>query len=411
MLKKYLKSNYLLNITNKLYTCLIGVATTAFITRYLGLDFKGEYGFILQIVNLLKIVLDLGINQSYSYFYKKNDGNVLKVFLDLYVVQLLIYSLICFPLAGLFRSDETLLGVFILIPMGVMCRQLESTIAVEKIRLKIIMHMVNATLKLLLAAAIFLSRDILGIHIIYAVLITFLIDFLTVIVYMIALRMKPSIRLDWRFVKKILTYSWLPMLTFVLSTINYSVDVFFLKHFGIPEELSIYTTASGIINYVWLIPDAFKEVLVSKVVRTNDVKPVNRALQMSLLCILVISIGFLLGGRLFIKLLYGADFLPSYGIVLILIFGCFSMVFFKIIGVLMLAEGRRLFFFLTLLSSAIINVIGNALAVPKFGMYGAAWVSVASYSLCGLFFLIHYMKIKNVNLISLFDIREIFKRE
>ncbi len=406
MLKSYLKSNYLLNVVNKGYTCLIGILTTAFITRYLGLGLKGEYAFILQVVNLAMIFLDLGINQSYSYFYKSNGGNVLKLYMDLYVVQLLIYSVICFPLAGAFHGDETLLGVFLLIPMAVMCRQLESTMAVEKIRLKIVMHMVNATLKLALSVAIFLLKDLIGVHVVFAVLITFLIDLLTVIIYFIALRVKPSvIRLDFLFVKKVLSYSWLLMLTSVLITVNYSVDVFFLKRMSSAEQLSLYATAAGIINYIWLVPDAFKEVLVSKVARSDDVKPVNRALQYSLICILAICIGFLFLGKPFIRILYGTDFVPSFEVTLILILGCFSMTFYKIIGVLMLAEGKRVFYFIALLSSAVLNVIGNLLTIPKYGMYGAAWMSVLSYSLCGIAFLVYYMKLKKVKVMDLVDLR------
>ena len=407
MLRRFLHNNYGLNITNKIYTCLIGVITTAFITRYLGLGLKGEYAFILQIVNLLMIFLDFGINQSYSYFYKSNQGKVLKVYLDMYMLQLLIYSVICFPLAGVFRGDETLVGVLILIPMSVMCRQLESTMAVENIRLKILMHMVNATLKLGLAAGMFFARDFIGVYVIYPVLTIFAIDLLTVVIYIFALKYRPCIKIDSVFVKKILAYSWLPMLTSVLITVNYSVDVFFLKHMGVAEQLSIYTTAAGIINYVWLIPDAFKEVLVSKVARTNDAKPVNQALQMSFLCVLGLCVGFVILGKTVIKILYGADFLPSYEITLILIIGCFSMVFYKVIGVLMLADGKRVFYFMVLLASAVLNIIGNALMVPRYGMYGAAWVSVISYTVCGIAFLIYYMKTKNVPLKDLLDIRSL----
>ena len=407
MLRRFLNNNYSLNVINKIYTCLIGIITTAFITRYLGLGLKGEYAFILQIVNLLMIFLDFGINQSYSYFYKSNQGKVLKVYLDLYMLQLLIYAVICFPLAGIFRGDETLVGVLILIPMSVMCRQLESTMAVENIRLKIMMHMVNATLKLGLAAVMFFARDLIGVHVIYPVLTIFAIDLFTVVIYIFALKYRPCIKIDPAFVKKILAYSWLPMLTSALITVNYSVDVFFLKHMGVAEQLSIYTTAAGIINYVWLIPDAFKEVLVSKVARTNDVRPVNKALQMSVLCVLAICIGFIFLGKQFIQILYGADFLPSYGITLILIIGCFSMVFYKIIGVLMLAEGKRVFYFAALFASAVLNIIGNALMIPKYGMYGAAWVSVASYTMCGIVFLLYYMKTKNVKAMDLIDIRRL----
>jgi Na+-driven multidrug efflux pump len=71
------------------------------------------------------------------------------------------------------------------------------------------------------------------------------------------------------------------------------------------------------------------------------------------------------------------------------------------IGVVFLSEGKRLFYFLTLLISVLINIISNVITIPLYGMYGAAFSSVISYSICGLAFLIYFIRVKKVNFLDI----------
>ena len=47
-----LKNDYILSITAKLSMAIIGVISSAFCTRYLGVEYKGEYTFIQQAVSV-----------------------------------------------------------------------------------------------------------------------------------------------------------------------------------------------------------------------------------------------------------------------------------------------------------------------------------------------------------------------
>lgn len=82
------------------------------------------------------------------------------------------------------------------------------------------------------------------------------------------------------------------------------------------------------------------------------------------------------------------------------------MIFYKMIGTVLLTEGKRWVYFLTLLVSALINCIGNILLIPEYGMYGSAFSSVISYSVCGLAFLVYFAKVKNISLLSFFLITQ-----
>ena len=64
-------------------------------------------------------------------------------------------------------------------------------------------------------------------------------------------------------------------------------------------------------------------------------------------------------------------------------------------GVVFMTEGKRTLFFVPLLISACTNALANLWAIPRWGMYGAAWASVLSYSLCGCLFLGLYCRFRH----------------
>jgi O-antigen/teichoic acid export membrane protein len=398
MLFKLFRNDYSLNIINKIYTVVIGLLSSVFLTRYLGVIYRGDFSYIIQIVLIFSIILNFGVNQSYSYFYKKYNGKVFNKFLNLYVFQFLTQLIISIVLGILFRN-YIYFYVCMMVPFNVFSQQMESTMAVENIRLKIKLNLVNVTIKMLAYGLMFLFLD--G-NLLYPVLITIGINITTVIIYMYfsnALPIPP--KTNFSFMREVLIYSWLPMVTSLLLTFNYSIDILLLKHMGSAVELGLYSTAVGIINYFWLLPDAFKEVLVSRVARTSSLKSTILSIKLSIYSLLMMILLFFLLGRLAIEVLYGSEFSNAYLVTLLLSFGALSMVFFKIIGVVFLSEGKRWFFFFTLFISVIINILANCATIPKFGMYGAAFSTLISYTICGVAFLFYFLKVKNIKFYEL----------
>jgi len=273
---------------------------------------------------------------------------------------------------------------------------MENVMIVENIRLKIKINMFNITISMLMYGFMlfFGNRKL-----IYPILAIILIDLISIFIYLKKMNYIPKFKdIDISFLREILLFGYLPMLTNLLVTLNYSVDIFFLRNFGYPIELSLYSTAAGIVNYIWLIPDTFKDVLFSRVARKDSQDSVVLSVKLSLSAVIIVIFVFIIFGKLAIKILYGIEFIESYSVTIILFIGAISMIFFKIFGVVFLAEGKRWFFFISLFISVVLNVILNLLLIPLFDMLGAAIASVFSYSICGLLFLIYYSKTKNISI-------------
>lgn len=393
MSKNILKSDYSLNLLTKLVTVGLGFVSSAFLSRYLGVELRGEYAYILQTGTVLFVLLDLGIHQSYSYFYRNREGKVLPQFAASFIALLCLYSLLTIGTFFFIQDGPTRL-ILLYLPSLILFQQFETMAAVECIRLKSKMHMLTAVLKFLLFLLLLLSFQP---SVLYPLLAIMALNLLSVVVYLFKLsnRIHP-LRLEPVFVKDAVSFGWLPMVNYFLTMLVYGLDVILLKHMGTAQELGLYSTAIGIITYFLLIPDAFKEVLVSRVSRKDSDNSVVFSIKTSLIFFIITALAFLLLGKFAIRLMYGEEFVKAYLVTLGLIAGAFWLVFYKMIGVLLLAEGKRVFYFWVLVAAVLSNLIINLLLIPALGMYGSVIAACISYTICGYTFLRYYSKSRNI---------------
>ncbi len=396
---KFLNNDYVLNVGTKIALLLIGIVTSMFSTRYLGVINKGTYAYISQIASICVTVLNLGIYQSYSFNYKKYGKETLKKYSDICFLQFIIYAALSAVIALSVKDFRITLAV-ILIPFNLLKFQYENFVIIENMRLRMFLHIFDKVLLTVSYALLYFTAES---SVVYFVALTVFVDIFTVAFYLCKLKYFPKIwQTDFSFLKEVLKFGWLPTLSLLLVQLNYSVDIFFLESLGTAEQLGYYSFAVTIINYVWMLPDAFKEVLFSKSAKKLDRKNIALTLQISLGSILCCFAGFFFFGKILIKIFYGAEFIPSYSVILILIAGAFSMAIFKILGIVLVSQGKRGMHFITLAISVAINILANVLVIPHWGMYGAAWASVLSYTACAWILIPYFCKLFD------FRIRELF---
>lgn len=397
-MRRLLRSDFVYSLASKGYTILVGVIASAFLTRYLGLTQRGEYAFVVQVSSVLVLASDLGVSQTYSYFYRQYNGSILRRFLDMFLRQFVLYLLVA-GVVGLLVDDPAYAYACMLVPFGVLRLRMDSAVAVEQLRLFMKLHRVTITGTAIGYAFLFGARQYVGVSLLYPVLITVALNAACTFVYIRSLRAgRFSVGVTRGLTTEVVRYSWLPMLSVLLVSLNYSVDVLLLRYLGSPVELSLYAVAAGITAYVMFIPDAFKDVLTSRVARSDDTGAVNLAMRLSVASVSLVILCFALLGRPLLATLYGREFAAAWGVALILLIGGFFMIFYKMIGVLLLAEGQRGFYFAVLASSVTVNIAANLVAIPAWGMYGAALSSLVSYSMCGGAFLVWYLKTRNIAL-------------
>lgn len=394
------RNDYAFTIFTKVVAVLIGLVTTSLFSRYLHPALMGEYAYINTLLTTVAVVANFGLYQPYPFYKRQEEPEVLSKFLNIFSLQFVVYTAVGIVLSIIFHSFA-LMAVCLIAPVQVLANQLSFMIMVEDVRHK---NIVFLTARFVNAAVIALAFITLSPSLLVALALIVIGDLITIVmVFRRFGRVGNPFRADLSFLYKILGFGFVAMITTLMLTLNYRVDIMMLEWMHISsEQIGFYQAGIGLAEYGWIISDAFREVLFSRTAKKNAVADVTFSLRVNLYITLLIVAGIIVFGKPAIYILRGARYLPSYRVTVILLTGVVSMSYFKLIGTLLLAEGKKTPYLIMLTGSVLVNVIANWLSIPVMGIDGAALASVLSYTVSGAAFLIYFVKTYQVRFASLF---------
>lgn len=381
---------YGLSVGYKLLCVALSFGNSVLINRCLGVELRGEYTAITNLASLLQLFLNLGIGNAYPVFKRKNPDKAKTIFSTVLYCQFLLYLCILAPViiaAPLFYKYVVIIAVLCVIENQVIFISVVESV-VEKNRLNLgttLIYMIN------LFITYYLFR-----YNVDAVMIVVIIDHclltLSLIIKFKIFQFKPAL-LNTDLLGKLFRVSIPVMLMNILMYINYHADIIFLQY--MIEDyymIGLYGTAVTLGNMLWILPDAFKDVIYNRSAQKDNPEEIAISIIINICICMFVLIGFILLGRWFLNLAYGAEFIEAYPLTLMLFVGIFPMILYKLIHPLYISKGNTRIVVFLLSLAAIINVFGNILLIPIYSAYGAAMASIFSYSVCGVVFLIKFNK-------------------
>lgn len=403
MARKVVSNDYVFTILTKVFALIIGLVASAFSNRYLGPELKGQLAGINATLTIVAITANFGLYQPYPYYKRQGLEDALDKFLRIFLLQFVLYTVIGVVLAQIFHSFA-LTAVCLIAPIQVLANQLSFTITVEDVKYK---NVIFFTARIINTAITILAFYTMRPSLLVALGLIVVGDLITVVMALLRLRRCPNpLRADLRFAKKIIPFGFVTMLTTLLLSLNYRLDVLMMGWFGVVDaQIGYYTLGVSLSEYGWLISDAFREVLFSRTAKDDAVHEITMSLKVNLYLTILVIIGIILLGKPAILLIGGSKYLPAYEVTVILLFGVLSMSYFKIIGTLLLAKGKKGTYLGMLTGSVVVNVIANCVAIPAMGKEGAALASVLSYTVAGALFLIYFMRTYSVRAADVFLLR------
>lgn len=397
MINRVFKSTYFYSIVSKGSHILLGILISAFVNRALGPELKGEYAYIANLVSMISIIGGIGIYQLYPYYLRSNKTKQTKLkFINLtlhlsliYVFISIIVTLVVMVTVGVEQGAILVISSFICIT-SIGSTQLLMFASIEDFKCAKVANVIAYIVKFLLMLNVFLVAK----KSVWAVL---LVDFAFNVVSMLAsmlilqFRVK-AFRFDWKFLWEILKKGCIPMLFSLLLTLNYKIDVIYMKTFtSLPlAQIGIYSVGIQLAEYIWTIPDIFKEVLYSKTARETNVKEVLWCMRLSFYIELIFLVFIFVFGDKVLVLLYGAEYVDAINVTKLIFSGVLAMTLFKLLTPIYNAKGTYLLNLLILFASVCINVILNFILIPSYGISGAAFASVGGYFVCGIIYLIRF---------------------
>ena len=396
IIRRVTDNDYLFTIFTKILAVLIGLVASFYSNRFLGPQLKGELGRISSLLSIVAVTANFGLYQPYPYYKRQGEPDVLNQFLRIFLLQFIVYTVIGVIGAVCFNSFE-LTAVCLLAPIQVLANQLSFMMMVED-AIFFTARITNTVITIL--AFYTMDRTIL-----VALALIVVGDVITVVMALMRMKRMPNpMKADLRFAAKIVPFGFVSMITTLMLTLNYRVDTLMMGYmYHIPDtEIGFYSLGVSLSEYGWLIPDAFREVLFSRTAKDDAIEEVTMSMKVNFYLTLLMILGILVLGRPVIRILAGAEYLPAYPVTVMLIAGIIPMSYFKIIGTLLLAQGKKGVYLGMLSASVAVNILCNTITIPLWGKMGAAVASVVSYAVAGFVFLGYYLKTYQIPLSAVF---------
>ncbi len=208
------------------------------------------------------------------------------------------------------------------------------------------------------------------------------------------------------FNKEILTYSLPIMFTMILGSLLHWMDILMLGYFTNIETVGLYHPAvrtaglqqSILIAFAGIFAPMFSKYFAQDnfIGMHHIYKLVTRWIFTLVIPILILIIHF----STKIMLLFGADFLQSSDILIILSIGTSIFAIFGVSGTVLVVSGHQKLNLVNALSATILNICLNIILIPKYGILGAAWATLSSMTFIALARLIEtwiFLKISPFN--------------
>ncbi len=195
---------------------------------------------------------------------------------------------------------------------------------------------------------------------------------------------KPRLRFDWQIWKKFIIYGTPIALTSFLFFVYFRIDILMLSFLKGDQAVGWYSAAYRILDLVQFFPYILSYSVFPALLKLRKEDPriadmlFNRAARMLLLLAVPLTYGIFYLAPLIIKLIYGADFIPSILALRVIILIVPLLFLDSLFRYVVYTINKEWHYLWILLALALFNVVTNFIFIPKYGFVAAAWTTLAS---------------------------------
>lgn len=401
--KTSLRQNVFFTVSRQIFAAVIQLIVVALVARVLGPEGNGNYAMVILIPSLLANLSNLGIAPATVYFTARKKYSIREIFLG--NIKLVgVISLLSLTISGIIlveysetifphiTTDFLYLGVFVfpvMLILSCLSAILQGLERFKEFNISIltppIINLVGAVLSLYI-----FSYGILGVVISFVVGQLVALGF--VLYFLITLMKNNDVDLvkannnATLYYKDILGYGCKSHVSNIVTFINYRIDIFLVNFFLTPVATGLYVIAVQISEKIWIPSQAISTVLFPRLSAMSD-KPKERIKLTNRAFVIVATITAILGlaTAYVIKWLIGPILGDEYKKVLPALFWLLPGVVFwagaRIQANCISAIGKPHWNMHVSLMTLSINVIGNIILIPRYGIIGAAWSTSIAYSI------------------------------
>ncbi len=382
--------------TSQIIFMAAGYFTNIALGRHFGPVLYGSYGVIISLMTALNIMQVSGVPQALSKFIaeKKNDtdsilASSIKVQLSLTFVLMILMMLAAWPLSRVFH-DPNFTGYLIMTALVFPLYGLFALFGgyyngLQKFSRQALMNSIYSVSKAVLVVALSFAFKL------YGAILGFIISPLISLLFGFH---KPESSTKFS-TRRLFLFS-IPLVIFaVVSTLQFSVDLFFVRALSTPEQAGFYTAAQNIAIIPFLALSAIGQVLfpnISHKASTGQLHAARRTIEQAFryLLLLIVPIALLLAVTAgpIINLLYSGTYAPARSALVILLAAYSMLAVFALFASALNGAGKAKLSALFAGCGILVTAILCSTLIKFHGIDGAAIASAFGASTAALLSLI-----------------------
>jgi O-antigen/teichoic acid export membrane protein len=377
--------NFLQLGSGELFTRLITFAATIYIARVLGPESYGIVGFALAVTLYLTWFTDFGIEQLAPREIARDPERIRDLAPTLVAARTLIAVICAICLAAfawwfLPQPDATVLAMcgLTLLPVGLGVRWI--FFGMEKMAPVAIARTLGELLRLLLVIALVTGSEAVA-KVPLAQFIGELVAALMLLWWARRFGFRLTWRIDWQQIKPLFRRARSLMLTALLGLVIYNSDLVILRMFRDVEEVGFYLAAYTLIVLLANLGYAYSCSLLPTLSRLDSSQGDTQALYDTAMShmfafVLPAAVGGCWFAEEIIILAFGTDYVQSVFLLQILMWCVPFLLTWAVLRSALIVRGREDWIFRITAWAAGPNIVLNFIAIPIWGMTGAAVTTV-----------------------------------
>lgn len=378
------KSNYIYNTINRILRILIAVITTPYITRVLGSDGIGIYSYTYTIASYFVLFVLLGLDNYGNREIAKSKNNtddLDNTFSEIYSMQLLfgvvvsiVFLIFSFTNNGKYGLYLRLQYIYVLSSLIDVNWALSG---LEEFKFTSIRNIIFNSLGLFLTLVLVRDRDSLVTYTLL-LLVLAVVTNLTGFIY-VTKRVKFRICFFKR-IKKHIKPNLILFIPIIAVSLYKMMDKIMMGMMAEINQVGFYESAEKVIQIPTLLISSLGTVMLPRMTflyssgKNDDAsKYMKKSIDAAMIISTSLCFGIMGISQEFVPLYYGEGFSLCATLYLILLPCCIFLNFSNVIRTqFLIPKAKDKIYITAVISGAAVNIIVNALLIPKFGAIGAA---------------------------------------
>ncbi len=394
-------SNTAIQLIGKILSTALGIAAITLMTRYLGAERYGWYTAVIGLMQFIGIMTDFGMTPVTAQMLSEPHEDSDRLLSNILTFRA-ITAVFFFSLAPLFawllnfsRIEVAATAIASLQFMAIAMNQV--LLGFYQTKLRLIIHSsaeVLSRIALVAGIALVIWRGEGFLWLMVAITVAALL--FTAIMMKSAMKMSQlRPRIDWSIWKTIAIKGWPIAAAVMVNTVYLKGDILILTQFVDSTALGLYGAPYRIIDVVtqsaMMVMGILLPLMTYSYSRGKFAEFQHRLQQsfdLMMLLALPLTVGTLMVADPLAILIFGAEYGPSGTILKILTLAVFGVYLGAVFGHAAVAMNRQKQVVWVYASNAVLTLIGYIIFIPRFGITGAAWMSVFSELYTGIVLLI-----------------------